>query len=735
MAYPPNASPGVTPTKASSGSPRPDEVMSISYNPTDKEKKIISEIENKFTDWRRDRQNHEPQWYINAAFFRGNQNISWSSIDNRLINPPIINPNRQRRQINRIFAKVRARRAKFLKNRPTWVIVPATTDLKDKMDARTTGKVLDYIWRKLHLESKYREAVEWAETCSRGYWWFSWNPDAIGRVEMTDPTGKKSIQEGVVGEVVIESGSPFELLVGDPGASSLRQQSEIIRAKERTIEYVRGRYPKTGKYVSSETTKDTFHYEQQIASLNTNTGLFSGTASFGINNKRDLEGNPVTVIVKEYFRAPTHDMPKGKYCVVANGVLLKESDELPFGFHDLDQPYPCVEFCDVTTSGQYWGTTVLEQLIEPQREYNGVRSMISTQIKLMGHPKVFVAQQHQIPEGAFTPDGGEIITYIARPGIKEPYTWSPPNIAGDAWRVLELLRSEFDDLTQIYPSTEGKSGQSQSGYQTNLLQEASNDVHAPDIRQHELAIEEAAFKIRRIVKLGYEVPRLITVTSASYAPEVFEFSSQDVDEYADIIVQAGSALPMLKGAKIQVALDLYAKGLLGDQMDPQVKKRVLSAIDMGSMGEITDYAKIDEEMVDIENSEAEDGMVPLAEPRFFENHQRHWEGHIAKLKSPAVMNWPPPQRMGLLSHAILHAKYINHAAAYQMSIEAGLQGLIPPPPPMVAPPMGGAPGAGAAAPAQAPAMGSQPQPSQSFKETPSQIGTNVPTAAGPNPAS
>jgi hypothetical protein len=98
-------------------------------------------------------------------------------------------------------------------------------------------------------------------------------------------------------------------------------------------------------------------------------------------------------------------------------------------------------------------------------------------------------------------------------------------------------------------------------------------------------------------------------------------------------------------------------------------------------------------MINIENAEAEDGQ-PIAEPRFYENHQIHWQGHVDRLKSPAVMHWPSPARMALLSHSILHAKYINHAAAYQMSVEAGLEGLIPPPPPMLLPTSGQSPPGG-----------------------------------------
>lgn len=703
-----------------------NESDAATYSPSEKDKALVAEVERKFSAWRRDRHDQEPQWFVNAAFFRGNHSVQWSAVDNRLMTVPVLHPARSRKQVNRIFAKVRARRAKFLKNRPTWVIVPATSDLKDRLDARATGKVLDFLWRKLHLEAKYRRALEWSETCSKGFWWFSWDGEALGRVSQADPlTGKKSISEAVVGEVVIEVGSPFELFVGDPGASSLSEQDEIIRARVRPLSYIKSRFPGVGDSVGAEPSGDAFQYENRIANLNPSAGMFGSPQSS--TTDRQSDGEPSTAVVKEYFQRASGDFPKGRYRVVANGVLLKAMDELPFGFHDMENPFPCVEFSDVSSAGQYWGTTVVEQLIELQREYNGVRSMVSTQIKLMGHPKVFVAKQHQIPEGAWTPDAGEIIEYNARPNVPPPFVWVPPNIAADAWHVIELLRSEFDDITQIFPSSEGKTGSSQSGFQTNLLQEAADGVHAPDIRAHELAIEESAYKTRRIVKQGYTIPRLVTVTSSSYDPEVFEFSSEEVDEYADIVVQAGSALPMLKTAKIQAVLDLYAKGVLGDPMDPMVRKRVLGVLDLGGMDDIYEASRVDEDMINVENSECEDGNLPVASPRFYEDHQAHWAGHIARLKSPAVMNWPPDNRMALLAHAIEHAMYINHAAAYQMAVEAGLPGLIPPPAPVAPMGMPGAPSSGpqAGIPApgglpgqQAPAQPGAPSPDHSFNESP-----------------
>jgi IMP cyclohydrolase len=51
------------------------------------------------------------------------------------------------------------------------------------------------------------------------------------------------------------------------------------------------------------------------------------------------------------------------------------------------------------------------------------------------------------------------------------------------------------------------------------------------------------------MKMGYDTARLISVTGKNYEPEVIEFQSDQIDEAAEVIVQAGSSLPMLKAAK------------------------------------------------------------------------------------------------------------------------------------------------------------------------------------------
>lgn len=639
------------------------------YTPSDEDKKRLRDIDEKFSRWTRDRKPYEQQWFINAAYVRGQQYVVWSEKDQRLVIPPAP-AHRVRLVANRILPKVRAREAKFLKNRPIPVVVPGNTTLKDKQNARLTQKALDYGWRKFNLEQKFHEAIKWAGIAHRGYWWFYWDDRALAKVK----TGNGQVEDAMLGDIVIEVGSPFEVLVADPAVYNLRDQSEIMRIKVRSLEEIRARYA-NGKYVHPETTWDSaLRFERQISTLNS---LNIGGYGLLEDRNKSREGIPTAVMVKELFVKPTPDYPKGRYMVAANGVMLKSQDELPYGYWMMPNPYPCVDFVDIAQVGQYFGTTMVEQLIIIQKEYNLIRSKIAEQIRVMAFPKLLMARQHQIPDGAWTSEAGEVISYLALPNIPPPQPWTPPNIAADAWRSLDRLKEEFDEISHIYPASEGQVGSATSGFQTNLLQEAADSVHAPDIRRHEMSIEEAALKIRHLMKQGYAIPRLMAVVGKNLQPEVFEFSADDIDEYADIQVEAGSALPTLKGAKIQAALELFEKGVYGDPTDPEVRRRVLEQLEMATTDESVELARRDEEAARLENDDFE-AINPVADPEFFQNHDVHYRAHTDWLKEP--QNLQSPVRPQVLRHTLLHMVFTAPqnalSIAQQYATMPGIQDVI-----------------------------------------------------------
>jgi hypothetical protein len=660
------------------------------YEPSEAEQAAVRLVTDRQEYGRQLRRPHEGQWYVNGAFVRGHQFVEWSSNDSQLVGPPT--PRRRvRLPINRIQPKTRARLAKFLKNRPVPVVVPATTDLEDRLDARATTKALDFIWRKLQLERAYGRALRWASITGHGYWWFNWDERALARVALTTSSLSPEVAQAIgappgedkmiltlpVGEVSVEVGSPFELVVADPTLSDIGSQPWIIRSKRRVLSELKERYAQKASAVipdGDDTTAESAgdRYAQQLGRLSAHGGSPTGASSPSTEASGRRPGEP-WVLVHEYFERPSAKYRKGRYMVVAGGVLLKTQDELPY-FPDQINPYPCVDFADFEQAGQYFGTTIVEQLVPLQREYNAIRGELSQHLRLMIHPKLLVTTAHNLQPGTWTNAAGEVIVTAFVPGLQPPVPWMPPPISKDAWAAFDLLKTEIEDISQIFPETEGKIGGSASGFQTNLLQEATDAVHGPDIRAHELSIEEAAYKLRRLMKLGYKPARLLTVTGRDLEPESFEFHKDDIDESADIVVQAGSALPTLKAAKMQAVMEMWSAGLLGDPADPAARQRALSMLEMGSNEEAFDSVRKDEEFARFENENFKSG-AEVDPPEFFENHDVHYRVHTDALKSASSRAWPIEAQTLIREHIIRHVAYVNPQAAVEHAMRYGFKDL------------------------------------------------------------
>lgn len=683
------------------------------YLPDPQTQQLISEVTQKRTQWRLDRQPHESQWFTNAAFDRGQQYVEWNDKFQRLVVPPAP-PHRVRIKANRIQAKNRARLAKFVKNRPKPIVVPATSEYDDYLNARATQRAIDYQWRRLRQELLLKRALIWARNCAKGYWWYHWNPSLSARVMLRDPqTGQNTYQEQPLGDIELEVGSPFEVLVADPGVSQIGEQPEIMRVKLRDIDDMKSRYPDYADFLQPETgNNELFRFERNIATLNQ-----FGYVGTNVTGKTRGDQNQRWVLVTEHFIRPNGKYPKGAYRVLVGGVLVKNQEELPYGFYDLPNPYPVTEFSDMHVEGQYWSPTITEQIVELQKEFNLLLSKVAEHVRVAAFPKVFVAKQHQLPRAAWTTEAGEIIEYTAVPNVPPPAPWTPPQVLGDIWQMMNRLDAEFDNITQIWPVSEGSSSGATSGFQTNLLQEAADTVHTPEIRSLELAIEEACQKMRRMMKLGYTVPRLLSLAGPNYEPEVFEFSNSQIDELADIQVEVGSALPTLKAAKQETVLNLYNSGLIGDVADPEVRRRALALLEMGSVEEAYNLSKSDENQARWENVQfaqwvppppappvvdpatgmpmpAPPPTPPVENPHFWENHLLHYNAHTTWLKSPEGRNASPAVRRALIAHTVMHGRFINPQSALQIAQEEGIGELIPMLQALVAPPPPGPAGPG-----------------------------------------
>lgn len=659
---------------------------------------LVAEVNGKYTKWRQDRRPLESTWFYNAALVRGLNQTKWNPVMNMLEHRKTP-AHRDRENINLILPKVKAKLSKFLQNRAIPVVQAATTDHEDILNAKATTKVLEYLWEKLSLEQMYEEALLWSMQTGKAFWWLSWNQKGIAQIreDEADIFGKQQVHDVEAGEVHVELGTAFEILVADPGVMHLRHQPEIMRVKIRPIKDVEKEFKLPPGSIEGDTQESQlFQYQKQIASLGTRATV--GTTS-SVEQKASGEEKNTHVVVKELFTAPCAAYAQGRYVAIAGSTHLNKPQPeepeidpltglpgeveppapyapLPYDLAQTGSPYPCVEFADTVTAGQFWPTTMVEQLAGPQKVYLRLRRQIDEHTKLMTHPWIFIPKQAQIHQQAWGSEAGQKIYYNYQPGLPPPNQWvvSPNAISNDVYRLLDIVKNEMDTLSNLYPASLGQKGAT-SGFETNLLQEAADSVHAPDIRRNELALKDAAYKMRRLAKMGYDVPRLIAITGRDKSPDVFEFSSEQIDEHANIIIDTGSALPTQKHAKIEAILKLDERQVFGPPGDPTRNRKIVRALDLGSYQEDADLVAADEDHARLENLSFTRGE-PVEDPMPWENHDIEYDIHTGLLKSPEIKSWSPEQRAALVRHVILHVKWKNPQNALQLAAVFGMQDVV-----------------------------------------------------------
>lgn len=649
--------------------------------PRESEEDIVADIYAKYEQRKQLRRPYEIQWYLNASALRGFPDVRWNTELNRLEvkREP---KHRQRHRINFIKSKYTARIAKFTRIPPGPQVIPATTDREDIFNARASQKALEYITRRTDLAQKWMKAMQWIPLTGKGFWAVRFDPKRVSHTELD------GIAQPILGDVMVDYVTAFELLVADPGLETLGEQPEIMRVKLVAVKDLQEKYPEKAEDIKAEMSEqDVFFYQRQIADLGSR---YQGSTSRALNNQ---EEQPSHVMRIETFTAPCAKYPSGRYVVCASNTLLRNDPILPGDFRQVtENPYPFVEFTDSASPGQFYPDAFVEPLISLQSRYNRMQSQLDEHLILHAFPKLMVAKQSGLAPDAYDNEAGEKIEHTSIPGVDKPYFLQPASILGDMWNAMQMVKKDMDDVSLIYPSSLGGAGGSNSGFQTNLLQEAADQVHGPTIQRNAYALREAYIKIRKLMKDHYDIPRLVNIAGKNNIPEVFEFSSESIDEQADIVIEPEQLQPMMKTARMDMYKEMFVAGMFGNPQDPKVLARMNDILRTGFSEFDTDKEQRDSEQAQLENIQMERGQ-PTPKPQPWENHMLHWEMHTDLFKSPETQDWTQQQWQQNVWHAIVHLNYVNPMDAMMMAQEFGqgpnlaqIQALHQPPPGMMGPP-------------------------------------------------
>ncbi|MZQ99487.1 MAG: hypothetical protein GT601_17610 [Acidaminobacter sp.] len=612
---------------------------SVEHIKPDKDAQTPAQIERcKLVDERSEDGAHSDedlQSYVQLAYYAGHQHIAMSPTTKQIV--PLPKEDWQvQYTANRILPAVRNELSKVLRHKLSKAVVPATTEEADIRSARIADKVVEWLEYDLKLQEVDEEVVMWALATRIGFVKPVWNP-AKGLTIATED-GRPVKQ----GDVDIEVLNLFEVK-WDPSASRWSDVRWIIHERQRTIEYIKAVY---GKEVAADDTLTAASiYEGKLKTLTSGSNIF-GSKSVKARN---------CAVVKEYWESPSHEYPKGRRITVAGGVELWYEEDIGFGEKDnTDREIPIFPLIHIPVPGKVIGTSIVEQLIPVQREYNKSRGQIIENKNLMANPK-WAAEDGAIIDDEIDSAPGTVIWY--RKGFNPPIMLQPASLGADVYKNVEQCIEEFMYISSQQEVSHGSTPTGvNSGVAIQLLQEQDDTKLAPTVAKYGRFKQKYMSYLLKIIRFKYDEARTVQLVGQNKRMESLEFRGSDLTS-TDIRFEDMSLTQLSNAARKQYVLELINMQVLNPQMDRDL---IIRMLELGITDDLYDGLEIDVQQALNENAAwAKLDFSPIT--RDFFHHEVHVAQHNKFRKGAEYEGMDPESQSIIDAHIQEHMTYIMQA--------------------------------------------------------------------------
>lgn len=587
-----------------------------------------------FHECQNQRVGQERQWYLNLAFFYGNQHVQFRQTQN---NGPfdLYTPRapyyRVRIVINQIRKIIRKEISRLIAQKPNAFVVPSSTENSDVFAAQAAEQLWEALWRRLKFNKVLRQAVFWQAVCGNGFIKSYWDPhkeDPDSVVE--DP--ETGVKKPVYGDICVENVTPFHIFVPDLFVEDIEDQPYVIHAQVKTKAWV----------------KQTLGIETEDSRLSdVDEGLMN---VMGIN--RNTKKNDQTTVLEVWVK-PGYlpDLPKGGMFTIAAGKVVQGFPEWPYE-HGM---YPFTKL-DATPTGKFYNSSIIEDLIPLQKELNRTRSQLIEAKNRTAKPQL-LAEEGSVDAKRITTEPGQVIFH--KVGFNAPQPLPMQNLPNYVTDEIERLYRDMSDVSGQHEVSNGSTPPGVTAATAiSFLQEQDESLIATNYTSIEEGVEKIASQCLIYVKMYWDEPRTVKVVGLEGTFDVQTFRSSDISGNTDIRVESGSALPTSRAAKQAFIMDLMTQGFINPDEG-------LEILEVGGLNRIYDRIQVDKRQAQRENlkmrvvteedveahkqeyiskhpeiqKDPDSGLeleVPLIVPvHSYDNHQIHIEVHNTYRKSQA----------------------------------------------------------------------------------------------------
>lgn len=580
---------------------------------------IIENIHSELDKRRTERSALENQWRLNANFLAGNQYCEFNPYSREIEQLEPVYDWLERETFNQIAPLIDTRIANLKKINYRMKVKPRTNELDDYAKAETSTTILQYLQTSSDFDTKKNTAIYWNELCGNCFWLSWWDKDkgekyAAEIVTKVGAAGVESKFEQAYYQGELEYGliTPYEVYPESVFKQSIEAQRSVILEQVKTVDEI---YDLYGVKVQGSTV-NTFELMPVVSGGGfgyENTAMTLGTRSV------DNAGKVIT-----YFERPSKHRPQGRMIILINDEHIVYYGDLPYS------RIPLIQMVCREVPGQFFGKSVIEDLIPRQRAYNGCLNRIHEYIKRI------VIQSHWVEEGSvdieeYQEEGaapGALMVY--RQGSQPPVPIPNGNLPSEIMQERYNLKSDMEyvaGVSQLMVNGATPSGVTSGAAIENLVEIDNTrlSLTGDHIRN---SIRKLAIMWLEIYKKYANTKRILNYVGKNSIGNAIIWNNEDINSY-DVEYLTENELLMSEETQKQRFFEAYNLGLFTDsngQIPERVKQRAIEFMKIGNYTEIMNLNALQIQAAQRENVFFEQGSVPVISD--FDDHEIHIDEHM-----------------------------------------------------------------------------------------------------------
>ncbi|MBP3321670.1 MAG: hypothetical protein J6M12_04900 [Clostridia bacterium] len=572
---------------------------------------LVAMVEKEAEKRRMDRLPFELQWRLNTNFLSGNQHCDINVHRGTVENYEPLYEYMSREVFNRIAPIMETRLSHLKRVNYRVSVLPKSSEYEDRLKAELADSLITQRRNGAEYTSAFERILGLTELTGSAFimsWWDAMKD--FGRVGERERSQGQLPQMGDVAFTVL---TPYEILPEDLYAEEVEEQPSLIVEQVKSVEEL---YDLYGVMLEGQSVDGCGYAALSGAG---GLGYESGTLALCNVSKENA------LLLRTYMERPTAAYPEGRMIITAGGRLL----------HYGALPYDRYPICAVKSrriSGQFFGRSVIENLIPLQRSYNGIKNRINDYINRSTCGQLLI-EEGSVDADDLTQSGlcpGAPIVYSR--GATLPSLLETPALSDLACTQCEKLEKDMEYAAGVSGMLAGGSLPSavSSAVAIEILQDLDTtrlSLYADNVRKGILTLCDIWLSI---YKRYITVKRTLCMVGAHKRSAAISFLGEDL-EYSELYFESENELQVREEEQRQKYLEVLKLGLFSDEkgaLSSLTKAKAVRRL-LGK-GESIDYAESEIQLDNARNENAEleqgrevvlssldDHALHLAEHRLF----------------------------------------------------------------------------------------------------------------------